>query len=154
MATTTLNEEMLLRIRQKMDRAFFFDGFTSTVASEPPKAITKDTIREWTSAVQRRAGEVMASHVPHTFIIRTAQEQRRTPVIGHFYARAEKRRTKPKRHRKCSRRMWQRMNRKQFDRIPIYAEPTDVLMFDGKAVVTPQQKQALQQATIIHNSTG
>lgn len=149
--TGTLAMEIMERIRRDMDKAFFVDGLTGTVASEPPKAITKDTIREWANAVQRRAGEVIVSH---TFIVKTAQEQMRTPVIGHYYARAEKRHTKPRRHRKCSRRMWQRMNRKQFARIPIYAEPTDVLMFDGKTMVTLQQKQALEQAIIVHNSTG
>lgn len=149
--TGTLAMEVMERIRRDIDKAFFVGGLTDTVASEPPKAITKDTIREWANAVQRKAGEIIVSH---TFIVKTAQEQMRTPVIGHYYVRAEKRHTKPRRHRKCSRRMWQRMNRQQFARIPIYAEPTDVLMFNGKAIVTPMQKQALQQAAVIHNSTG
>lgn len=80
------------------------------------------------------------------FMIVSAQDQMRTEVIGHYFRPAAKRQAKLRRHRKCSRRAWQRMNRRQFDRIPIYAEPTDVLMYLGKAIVTPAQWQALRQA--------
>lgn len=79
------------------------------------------------------------------FLVVDAQQQRRTPVIGHYYEKAEKQRTRLKHQkRKCSRRMWKAMNRKQFNRIAIYDEPKDVLSFGGKYIVTPRQKQALE----------
>lgn len=88
------------------------------------------------------------------FIVKDAQEQRRTPVIGHYFARREKAWTRKKRQgRKCSRRQWKARNRVQWVRIPIYDEPTDVLMLNGTGIVTPRQYQALKQEIDRRNQT-
>lgn len=127
------------RIIADIERQLF--NATSTVAEAEPKPITPDTIREWANLALDRP------EPPVRFIILDAQQQRRTPVTGHYYVRSEKPRAKlRKQGRKCSRRKWQAMNRRQWDRVPIYAEPTDVLQIDGKMIVTPRQHQALRAA--------
>lgn len=137
--TTSMMGQLRDRAMADIERQLFYA--TSTVADAEPKTITPDTIRQWAALALDRP------EPPVRFIVLDAQEQRRTPVTGHYYARSEKPRTKlRKRGRKCSRRKWQAMNRRQWDRMPIYAEPDDVLQLDGKMIVTPRQYQALRGA--------
>lgn len=138
----TLAMEALERLRRDIDKQFI-NCFTTTEAA-PQKPLTQDDIRGWIKELGKR---LPAPTMPQ-FIVKSAQEQMRTPVIGHYYARAEKRRTKTRRHRKCSRRKWKSMNRRQWDRIPIYAEPVDVLVFNGLTMVTERQYAAIKQMTI------
>lgn len=153
MALTTYGHMMELReqILRDIERSFFLDLQTTTVA-EPPKPLTQDDIRGWIADL----GKLRTKHIaPTAFIVHDAQQQRRTPIIDWYYERPEKLRTKTRKQgRKCSRRKWKAMNRRQWVARPIYAEPDDVLQFQGKTLVTPRQYQALVDATIRVNSTG
>lgn len=88
------------------------------------------------------------------FIVVDAQEQRRTPIVGHYIAPRIKQWTRTKRlGRKCSRRKWKSMNRRQYVWHPIYEEPSDVIQLNGRFVVTPRQKQALIEEMDRRNRT-
>lgn len=148
--TGTLAMEMMERMRRDIEKSFFLDTLTTT-AAEPPKPLTQDVIRGWIKGVSKIAHDHIA---PTTFTILDKQQQRRTPITGWYYVRAEKQRTKTRKQgRKISRRKWKAMNRRQSRALPIYAEPTDVLVINGRSIVTPLQYQAIKDATIQLNST-
>ena len=89
------------------------------------------------------------------FVVIDAQDQRRTPVVGHYIAPRIKQWTRKKKQgRKCSRRKWKSMNRRQYVWHPIYEEPSDVIQINGRFVVTPRQKQALEAEIERRNAKG
>ena len=132
------------RLRRDIEKSLFISELTSTMASAPPKPLTSEDVKSWIGVMGKRMHQLAEPR----FIIKSAQEQRRTPITGHYYQRGMRTWTKPRKQRKCSRRKWQAMNRKPWKAIPIYAEPVDALVINGLTLVTERQYQALKDATI------
>lgn len=150
--TGTLAMEVMERLRRDIEKSFFFDTLITTATLPPPTPLTREVIHGWIKDVGRLAHERIE---PMLFTILDKQQQARTPITGWYHMRADKQRTKTRKQgRKCSRRKWKSMNRRQWRALPIYEEPKDVLVINGRSIVTPRQYQALKDVTIQLNSTG
>jgi hypothetical protein len=79
-------------------------------------------------------------------IVRTPFEQKRTPLIGGDWFHPK---VPPKSERgKVSRKTWLNRSRKRglkSRQTFVYSEPTDILQFNGKIVVTPNQLKMIQE---------